>query len=87
MSFDWQKASSALLRSEITKADITLAQLVVRLKALGINETEAALKQKIYRGSFSMPLFLQCMQALGHNLVSLDGVLSAGEPSGKDLDE
>lgn len=83
--FDWPSAAARLLKAEIARADITLAKLAARLQRMGLSETEASVKNKLYRGTFSMTFFLQCMHALGHFNVDMHGVLpsSAG---GSNLD-
>jgi hypothetical protein len=83
--FDWASAAARLLKAEIARSDITLAKLAARLQRMGIAETESSVKNKLYRGTFSMTFFLQCMQALGHTSADLHGVLPDGA-AGKELD-
>lgn len=85
-SADWSTACSRLLKGEIARADITLAKLARRLQRLGVQETEVTLKNKLYRGTFSMALFVQCMRALGHSTVDVSSVLPDDLPKGRDLD-
>ena len=86
MAFDWADASSRLLKSEVAREKVTLAQLARRLKALGVDETEASLKNKLYRGTFSMLFFMQCMRALGRANVDFSSVVPDDLPKGKALD-
>lgn len=86
MSFDWADAASRLLKAEIAREQVTLAQLAVRLNLLGQQETEASLKNKLYRGTFSMTFFMQCMAALGHASVDVASVFPGDLAVGKDLE-
>jgi uncharacterized protein DUF6471 len=86
MSFDWPTACSRLLKAEIARTDITLAKLAKRLERLGVKETETTLKNKLYRGSFSMVFFMQCMRALGQGPVDVNSVIPPEVLKGRDLD-
>lgn len=86
MSTDWPTACSRLLKAEIARTDITLAKLAKRLQRLGLEETETTLKNKLYRGTFSMAFFIQCMRALGQGSVDVNSVIPADVPKGNELD-
>jgi hypothetical protein len=86
-AIDWPTACARLLKSEIAREDITLAKLAARLQRLGVQESESSLKNKLYRGTFSMAFFVQCMRALGHSSVDVASVISSDVPSGRDLDK
>ena len=83
---DWPTACSRLLKAEIAREDITLAKLARRLQRLGVAESEVSLKNKLYRGTFSMTFFVQCMRALGHGAVDVSSVIPEDVPKGRDLD-
>lgn len=86
VTFDWADAASRLLKGEIARTGITLAQLAGRLRGLDLQETEASLKNKLYRGTFSLTFFMQCMRALGRSSVEIDAVVAAEVPRGTELD-
>jgi hypothetical protein len=86
LSFDWATACARLLKAEIALEGITLAKLAARLRQLGETETEASLKNQLYRGTFSMAFFVQCMRALGHSNVDISSVLPDSLAKGKALD-
>ncbi|WP_425258155.1 DUF6471 domain-containing protein [Rubrivivax sp. RP6-9] len=86
MAVDWADAASRLLKTELAREQVTLAQLARRLAALGVVETEASLKNKLYRGTFQMTFFVQCMQALGRSTVDIGAVIPPGVPKGSELD-
>lgn len=80
--FDWTQASSRLLRSEVARSGLTLAQLAQKLNELGLEETEGSVKSKLHRGTFSTAFLLQCMTVLGRTRVELDGVVPTPTPRG-----
>jgi len=86
VSYDWNDGAARLLKAEIARAGITLAKLAQRLRRMGLEETEASVKNKLYRGTFSMAFFMQCMQALERETVDLDGVMPPNMPRGAALD-
>lgn len=86
MSFDWSSAAARLLKAEIAREGLTLARLAGRLQKLGVDETEASVKNKLYRGTFSMAFFMQCMQALGHRQADLAAVVPEDMPRGAALE-
>lgn len=85
-SVDWPGVCSRLLKAEIAREGLTLARLAARLQRLGVSETEISLKNKLYRGTFSMALFMQCMHALGRSDVQVGGLVPESVPRGPALD-
>lgn len=68
----WNDKAANILRSELTRSGLSYGDLVVKLKDIGVIETYAGVANKLSRGSFSFVFFLQCMQAIGRQDVSLD---------------
>lgn len=62
---DWQGVVRGLLRAELARRNLSYADLAERLKDVGVNISEAAIKNKIGRGTFSAVFFLQCLDAIG----------------------
>lgn len=60
-----------ILKGEIKRRGLTYADLVTRLGEQGIVETEANLRNKISRGSFTATFFMQCLVAMGCQQVQL----------------
>lgn len=54
-----------ILKAELKRRGMTYGDLVERLAVHGVNETEANLRNKISRGSFTAAFFLQCLIAIG----------------------
>jgi len=70
----WSKAASRLIKAEVARAGITLASLAEKLRELGVDETEASIKGKLHRGTFSAAFLLQCMTVLGRERIDISAV-------------
>lgn len=68
---EWTTRAKNLIRSELTRKGVTYAQLSEKLEAIGVQENEKNIANKIGRGTFSMVLFMQCMEAIGVGEVRL----------------
>lgn len=66
---DWSETAKAMIKSELKGRNMTYADLVDSLAAVGVKETEANLRNKISRGNFSAAFFLQTLDAIGCTLV------------------
>jgi 3-mercaptopyruvate sulfurtransferase SseA len=62
---DWQKKAKRLLKAEIARAGLSYRDLVARLGAMGIKETEQNIANKLSRGGFSAVFMLQVLEAAG----------------------
>lgn len=62
---DWKAMVKGMLRAEMIRRQISYQDLVVKLAEIGVKETEANLRNKISRGSFTAVFFVQCLKALG----------------------
>ena len=72
MDRDWTAYTKGLLRAEMARRQITYKGLVEKLAAIGISETEANLRNKISRGSFTGTFLIQCLSAMGVTALRLD---------------
>jgi hypothetical protein len=63
--------AKAILKAELKRRGMTYADLVESLAASGVVETEANLRNKLSRGSFSAVFFLQCLIAIGCEHIAL----------------
>jgi hypothetical protein len=68
---EYEARAKNLLKGELKRRGLTYAQLVEKLAALGIEETERNLTNKISRGGFSAAFFLQCLDALAVSALDL----------------
>ena len=68
---DWEEKAKSLLRAEMARKSVTYAQLVERLSAIGVDDNERNLRNKVSRGKFTAGFFLQCLSALGTSQLHL----------------
>jgi hypothetical protein len=61
-----------ILKAELKRRGMTYAHLVERLAEQGVAETEANLRNKISRGTFTAAFFLQCLVAIGCEYVRIE---------------
>jgi hypothetical protein len=66
------KGTFSGLRGEMARRGVTYAQLVERLAAIGVDENERNLRNKVSRGKFTAGFLLQCLTALGCSHLQLD---------------
>ncbi len=64
VNLEYETKAKNLLKAELKRRGVTYGQLVEKLAAIGITETERNLNNKISRGGFSAAFFLQCLHAL-----------------------
>ena len=69
---EWQARVKRLLKAELKRRDITYGQLAERLSAIGVNDTEPNIRNKIARGGFTAVFLVQVMAAIGAREVRLD---------------
>jgi hypothetical protein len=69
---DWVAKTKGLLRGEMVKRGVSYAQLVEKLAAIGVKDSEANLRNKISRGGFTGAFLIQCLVAMGATTLRLD---------------
>lgn len=73
LNVQFEEKAKNLLKGELKRKGVTYAQLAEKLGAMGIQETERNLNNKISRGGFTGAFLLQCLEAIGvKNLVLSD---------------
>ena len=70
---EYEEKAKNILKGELKRRGITYAGLVEKLAAIGVQETERNLANKISRGGFTAAFFLQVMQAIGADKVEISG--------------
>jgi hypothetical protein len=70
-SLDWNSEARNVLKAALKRDGVSYVQLRDGLSALGLEETEANLRNKINRGTFSAAFLLQCFAALGNSNIWL----------------
>jgi hypothetical protein len=58
--------------NERKRKDVTCAQLVDQLAAIGIEDNERNLRNKVSRGKFTAGFLLQCLSAIGVGSLQLN---------------
>lgn len=69
---DWTAYTKGLLRAEMARRQVTYQGLTDKLAEIGVKDTEANVRNKIARGSFTAVFFVQCLHALGARNIRLD---------------
>ncbi len=72
MSKDWQAQTKFILKAELKHRNISYRDLAERLLALGVNETERNIANKIARGGFIAVFLVQVCEAIGCQTLRLD---------------
>lgn len=62
---DWEEKAKGLLRGEMARRGVTYARLVDLLAAIGVDDNERNLRNKVSRGKFTAGFLLQCLTAIG----------------------
>jgi hypothetical protein len=63
---------SALLKGELQRRGVTPRGLAERLARMGLPETEQELEALISQGEFTTGFFVQCFEAIGAPVITLD---------------
>ena len=69
---DWGTYAKSVLRAEMARKRISYADLVRLLAEIDVRETEANLRNKVSRGSFTAAFLLQCLHVLRVSTLHLD---------------
>jgi Domain of unknown function (DUF6471) len=68
----WQAKVKGLLKAELKRRNLSYADLADKLGAVGIDDNERNISNKISRGTFTAVFFVQCMEAIGCQTIHLD---------------
>jgi len=66
---EWREQVKSLLKVEMKRQSLTYEEVAKRLQAVGVNETEVSIRNKISRGTFPATFLLQFMHVLGVKLI------------------
>lgn len=69
MKDHWAQEAANILKSLLEREGLSYRELAKRLAQIGHPEEEAALRNKINRGTFQFQFFIRCLSALGHREV------------------
>ena len=62
---EYEAKAANLLKAELKRAGVTYKELVVKLEAIGVQEKEVNIRNKLARGKFSAAFLLYCLEAIG----------------------
>lgn len=62
---EWEARVKGLLKAELKRQNVSYAQLVDKLAAIGVVDSEPNIRNKLSRGKFTAVFLLQCMTAIG----------------------
>ena len=62
---EWEAKVKGILKSELKRKGVTYAQLVDKLAAVGVTESEPNIRNKLARGKFTAVFLIQCLEAIG----------------------
>jgi Domain of unknown function (DUF6471) len=65
LTVEYEEKAKNLLKGELKRRAVTYAELVEKLAAIGVTETERNLANKISRGGFTAAFLIQCLEAIG----------------------
>ncbi|MCB1440731.1 MAG: hypothetical protein KDJ63_13245 [Nitratireductor sp.] len=68
---EWEMKAANLLKAELKRKSVTYSQLVDRLQRIGVEEKEVNIRNKLSRGKFTAAFMLQCLEAIGTELLHL----------------
>ncbi|MFL6729565.1 MAG: DUF6471 domain-containing protein, partial [Sphingomicrobium sp.] len=73
----WRRTQSGeskvkgLLKGELKRRGVTYAQLVEKLAAVGVVDSEPNIRNKFARGKFTAVFLVQCLEAIGCRQLNL----------------
>lgn len=60
-----------MLKGELKRRNVSYGQLVEKLAAVGVVDSEPNIRNKLSRGKFTAVFFIQCLEAIGASSVRL----------------
>lgn len=69
---EWEAKVKGLLKAELKKRNVSYAQLVEKLDAIGVVDSEPNIRNKLSRGKFTAVFLIQCLEAIGSRDLRLD---------------
>ena len=75
IAINWTEQAANILKIELIKKNMTYTQLAEHLQAIGIDESDSTIRQKIFRGTFQLSFFLQCIVVLDIKTLKFDELI------------
>jgi len=67
----WEAKVKGLLKGELKRRNVTYNELVEKLAAIGVVDSEPNIRNKMARGKFTAVFLVQCLTAIGASTLSL----------------
>jgi Domain of unknown function (DUF6471) len=68
---EWESKAKGLLKAELKRRNVSYVQLVEKLAAIGVVDSEPNIRNKLSRGKFTAVFLLQCLEAVGASSLRL----------------
>lgn len=68
----WEAKVKGLLKGELKRRNVSYGQLVEKLAAIGVVDSEPNIRNKLSRGKFTAVFLIQCLEAVGATSLRLD---------------
>ncbi len=68
----WEAKVKGLLKGELKRRNVSYGQLVEKLAAIDVMDSEPNIRNKLSRGKFTAVFMIQCLEAIGSNTLRLD---------------
>ena len=68
----WEAKAKGLLKAELKRRGVSYAQLVDKMAAIGVVDSEPNIRNKLSRGKFTAVFLIQCLEAIGASSLRLD---------------
>ena len=65
-------SGKGILKGELKRRNLSYADLADKLAAIGIKDNERNISNKISRGTFTAVFFIQCLDAIGCQVIRFD---------------
>jgi Domain of unknown function (DUF6471) len=69
---EWEAKVKGLLKGELKRRNVSYGQLVDKLAAIGVMDSEPNIRNKLSRGKFTAVFMIQCLEAIGASTLRLD---------------
>lgn len=69
---EFERKVQGMLKAELKRRGVTYAQLSEKLAAMGIQEAEPNIRNKLARGKFSAAFMVECLTAIGAQSIRFD---------------
>jgi hypothetical protein len=69
---EWEAKVKGLLKGELKRRGVSYNQLVEKLAAIGVVDSEPNIRNKLARGKFTAVFLIQCLSAIGASSLRLD---------------